>query len=464
MRFIGREDELELLDKEYNRDSSLAVVYGRKRVGKTALIKQFIKKKKALYFLASEENDRQNLNEFTEKIADYINHPYIASSRIDSWQNAFKLFASYERKEKKILIIDEFQYLVSGNSAYPSIIREAWNEILKDSNVMVILCASDIGMMSSHLLSHSGPLYSIHTAQIRLQPLSFGEFASAFPGRTFAELTELYSVTGGMPKYFEFFDNKFSLWKNVTDTILNKSGFLHEEPFFLLEKEVREPANYVSIMTALSHGNHKLSKIAGYMEQKTTSISPYLVMLTELFLVEKRVPVTEKTPGKSRRGLYYISDNFIEFWFKFVQPYRSELEMDKTEYVLKKIKSDFIENHVSNVFQVISREIFVSLCKSGKIDFVPSVVGAYWNSDIEIDVVATCKKGNKIFAGECQYCEKPVSAYVYLDLQKKCSNIPEFGKKKIVYGIFSKSGFDPELIKLAKETPGLYLFDKGKLV
>ncbi len=464
MRFLGREQELSALEREYKRDGGFVVVYGRRRVGKTTLIKEFIKGKNALYFLANEESDRQNLNKFTEKVAVFTQQPHLAGSRLESWQSAFRMLAAYQSQEKKVLVIDEFQYLVSVNAAYPSIFQEAWDEILKDSNVMVILCGSLISMMTSKVLSRSSPLYGRRTAQIRLQPLRFAEFRQAFPNKSFAELTELYAVTGGVPKYIEFFDNDLSLWENVTDMILAKSGFLYEEPVFLLEKEVRETVNYNSIMKAISLGNHKLSKIAGLLEQPTTSVSPYLATLSDLFLVEKRVPVTEQNPEKSRKGLYYICDYFIDFWFKFVYPHRGELEMDNTGYVLKKIQSAFIENHVSYVFEAISRENFAAYCAAGNTDFVSARIGAYWNGSTEIDVVAVDQEHDSIFSGECKYYDKPVSADVYFDLKKKCGGVPEFQGKHIVYGIFSKSGFEQRLLDAAKENPDLYLFDQGERI
>ena len=464
MQFIGREQELAALEKEYKRSGGFVVVYGRRRVGKTTLIKEFIKDKNALYFLANEESDRQNLNKFTEKLADFTQQPHLSGSRLENWLSAFRMLTAFQPQEKKVLVIDEFQYLVSGNAAYPSIFQEAWDEILKDGNVMVILCGSHISMMTSKVLSRSSPLYGRRTAQIRLQPLRFAEFRKAFPDKTFPELTELYAVTGGVPKYIEFFDNEDALWDNVSDVILAKSGFLYEEPIFLLEKEVRETINYFSIMKAISCGNHKLSKIAGLLEQPTTSISPYLATLGELFLVEKRVPVTEQNPEKSRKGLYYICDYFIDFWFRFVYPYRGELEMDNIGYVLKKIQSSFIENHVSYVFEAISWELFAAYCTSGQTDFVPSKIGSYWNGSTEIDVVSVDHEHDCVFAGECKYYDKPVPVDVYFDLQKKSSNVPEFCGKKIIYGIFSKSGFEQRLLDAAKENPDLYLFDQGERI
>lgn len=464
MIFLGRNSELRILEKEYNRKSSFVVIYGRRRVGKTTLIKEFIKDKNALYFLASEEGNRQNLNKFTQKVSEFTKQPYIADCHFEHWSNVFQAFTSYLPNEKKILVIDEFQYLVNANPAYPSVFQEAWDEIMKDNNVMVILCGSLISMMTSQVLSHSSPLYGRRTAQIRLHPLRFSDIRSAFLNKTFSELVELYAVTGGVPKYLEFFDNEISLWENVSDTILNKSGFLYEEPIFLLEKEVRETINYFSIIKAISLGNHKLSKISGLLEQKTTSVLPYIITLADLFLVEKRIPVMEQNPEKSRKGLYYINDHFIDFWFKFVYPYRSELEMDNISYVLKKIQSVFIENHVSFVFEYISREVFRDLCIREDINFIPSKIGAYWNNNTEIDVVSIDNEHNCIFAGECKYYDHPVPADVYFDLKRKCDSIQEFKNQKIIYGIFSVSGFESRLIELAKNNTGLYLINNGELI
>ncbi len=459
MNFIGRKSELGRLEKEYSRDSSFVVVYGRRRVGKTTLIKEFIRDKKALYFLAGEETDRQNLDRFTDKLKDFTGHAVLEGARYEHWRNAFKAFAETYPDEKKVLVIDEFQYLVSGNPAFPSIFQQVWDEILCNKNVMVILCGSLISMMTSQVLSHSSPLYGRRTAQIRLQPLSFEEFSLAFPEKSFSERTELYSVTGGVPKYMEFFRNEDDLWENISDNILDKSGFLYEEPIFLLEKEVRETLNYFSIMRAISLGNHKPAEIATVLEQKSTALMPYLSVLIELHLVERRVPVTEINPEKSKMGLYYISDHFIDFWFKFIYPNRGELEFGNKKYVLEKIKRNFIDNHVSFVFENISREIFMSKCRAHEVDFMPSRVGSLWNKHEQIDVSAIDEDTKTVFLGECKYYEKPVPADVYFDLVTKVSSFLALSSYKTVYGVFSKSGFEQRLYELEKENEKLILFD-----
>jgi len=172
---------------------------------------------------------------------------------------------------------------------------------------------------------------------------------------------------------------------------------------------------------------------------KSTSLTPYLNTLVERFLIEKRIPVTESNPEKSKKGLYYISDNFINFWFRFVYPFRSDLEMDNDEYVLNRIKNTFTENHVSFVFESVSRELFLKCCLEGLIDFRPSRTGAYWNSNTEIDVVSVDDDNNRIFAGECKYYQRPVPADVLFDLIKKTETLPEFNNRKIIYGIFRRA-------------------------
>lgn len=463
MKFIGRIKELEALEREYKRKNGFVVIYGRRRVGKTTLIKKFLSDKKALYFLANEESNRQNLNRFTEKIAEFTQQPYIAQSRFENWQSIIRVLAAFRPDEKKILVIDEFQYLSGSFPAFPSVFQEVWDEILSNNNIMVILCGSLISLMTSQVLSHSSPLYGRRTAQIRLNPLRFEEIREAMPERSYTDLTEMYSVTGGVPKYIDFFDNELSLWDNISANILDRSGFLYEEPSFLLEKEVRETVNYFSLMKTIAAGNHKLSAIAGALEMKSTSVTPYLNTLSELFMIEKRLPVTEQNPEKSKKGLYFINDNFIDFWFRFIYPFKSELEMDNDEYVINKIKKAFVENHVSFVFEAVSRELFRKCCLEGMIDFTPSKIGSYWNSDTEIDVVSVDKDNNRIFAGECKYYERPVPADVLFDLQKKTASVSEFRDCSIIYGIFSKSGFEKRLIDIAQTNKNIFLFNNGKI-
>ena len=467
MKFIGRKVELEKLNTEYERDGGFVVIYGRRRVGKTTLIKEFLKKKTAFYFLATEELESQSMKRLAGVVARTTKSAYLQKATFTDWLDLFQVIADYKPEEKKVLVIDEFPYLVKTNPAFPSILQNAWDEILKGSNVMLILSGSLIGMMQKHALSYDSPLYGRRTAQIRLAPLPFTDIY-AVQKLPF----EQDAVTGGVPKYLEFFEDDRGLEEQLKDAVLSKSGFLYEEPNFLLKSESVTAVNYFSIIKAIADGNHKLGKIAGVLGQETSALTPYLSTLADLGFIEKKTPVTEKNPEKSRKGLYFISDNFIRFWFRYVYPYKGELELDNMQIVLDEIRKDFVEKFAAFAYEDICKSIFAELCRNGAISFVPSRIGSYWlndfDGDTEIDVMAVDHQNKRIFAGECKYHTKPVDAPVYFTLKEKVDGAAEIRKAypgyDVIFGVFSKSSFTQRMLDAAKENTGLLLVNEDHLV
>ncbi len=325
--FVDREQEMETLQSEYERKgSALVVLYGRRRVGKTTLISEFIKNKNALFFLASEESEAQNRNAFKEKAAEFIDSDLLRSAEVKSWDLLFKAIMDAPFDSKPVIVLDEFQYLGKANPAFPSIFQRIWEEILKDREVMIILCGSLISMMESQTLAYGSPLYGRRTAQIRLKQIPFGYYHEFFPGKSRKELIEMYAVTGGVPKYIELFSESQDIYTAIQKCVLNRSGYLYDEPHFLLQQEVSEVGSYFSIIKAIAAGNAKLSAIASVLEIKATSLTKYLKTLIDLDILEREVPVTEDNPEKSKKGLYKIKDNYLRFWFAFVYPNRSFLE------------------------------------------------------------------------------------------------------------------------------------------
>ena len=471
MKFIGRKAELEKLNTEYERNGGFVVIYGRRRVGKTTLIKEFLKKKTAFYFLATEELESQSMKRLAGVVARTTKNSYLQNAAFTDWLDLFQVIADYKTEEKKVLVIDEFPYLVKTNPAFPSILQNAWDEILKDSNVMLILSGSLIGMMQKHTLSYDSPLYGRRTAQMRLAPLPFTDIYGV-QKMPFEQAVEQYAVTGGVPKYLEFFEDDRGLEEQLKDAVLSKSGFLYEEPNFLLKSEFLTAVNYFSIIRAIADGNHKLGKIAGVLGQETSALTPYLSTLSDLGFIEKKTPVTEKNPEKSRKGLYFILDNFIRFWFHYVYPYKGELELDNMQIVLDEIRKDFVEKFVAFAYEDICKNIFADLCKNGTISFVPSRIGSYWlndfDGDTEIDVMAIDHQNKRIFAGECKYHAKPVDVSVYFALKKKVDGIAEIRKAyqgyDVIFGVFSKSSFTQRMLDTAKDNTGLILINEDHLV
>ncbi len=471
MKFIGRKNELYTLNTEYNRNSSFVVIYGRRRVGKTTLIKEFLKNKTAFYYLATEELESQSMKRLANVIARTTKNTLLQKIEFTDWLDLFQLIADYKPEEKKVLVIDEFPYLVRTNSAFPSILQNAWDEFLKDSNVMLILSGSLIGMMQKHALSYDSPLYGRRTAQMRLTPLPFTSIYEAqnFP---FEQAVEQFALTGGVPKYLEFFEDGRPLEEQLKDAVFSKNGFLYEEPNFLLKSESLTAVNYFSIIKTIADGNHKLGKIASALGQESSSLTPYLSTLSDLGFIEKRTPITEKNPEKSRKGLYFIADNFLRFWFCYVYPYKGELELDNMQIVLDEIHKDFKEKFVAFAYEDICKDIFAKLCSNNAISFVPSRIGSYWlndyDGDTEIDVMSVDHQNKQVFAGECKYHTKPVDAPVYFALKEKVDNAAEirksFPKYNVIYGLFSKSGFTKRMLDIAKENPNILLIHEDHLI
>ena len=301
-QFIDRESEMETLQNEYNRNgSSLVIMYGRRRVGKTTLISEFIKDKPALFFLASEESEAQNRNAFKDKAADFLESELLKNADIKNWEVIFKTIADTSFDSKPVIVIDEFQYIGKSNPAFPSIFQRIWEETLKDKPVMVILCGSLISMMKSQTLSYNSPLYGRRTAQIRLKQIPFRYYQEFFPGKNRRELIEMYSVTGGVPKYIELFSETDDIYKSIQRCVLNRSGYLYDEPHFLLQQEVTEIGSYFSIIKAIAAGNSKLSAISTVLEIKSTGLTKYLKTLIDLDILEREVPVTEENPEKRKQ-------------------------------------------------------------------------------------------------------------------------------------------------------------------
>lgn len=471
MRFIGRKNELHTLNTEYNRNSSFVVIYGRRRVGKTTLIKEFLKNKTAFYYLATEELESQSMKRLANVIARTTKNTLLQKIEFTDWLDLFQLIADYKPEEKKVLVIDEFPYLVRTNSAFPSILQNAWDEFLKDSNVMLILSGSLIGMMQKHVLSYDSPLYGRRTAQMRLTPLPFTSIYET-QNLPFEQAVEQFALTGGVPKYLEFFEDGRPLEEQLKDAVFSKNGFLYEEPNFLLKSEFLTAVNYFSIIKTIADGNHKLGKIASALGQESSSLTPYLSTLSDLGFIEKRTPITEKNPEKSRKGLYFIADNFLRFWFCYVYPYKGELELDNMQIVLDEIYKDFKEKFVAFAYEDICKDIFAKLCSNNAISFVPSRIGSYWlndyDGDTEIDVMSVDHQNKQVFAGECKYHTKPVDAPVYFTLKEKVDNAAEirksFPKYNVIYGLFSKSGFTKRMLDIAKENPNILLIHEDHLL
>lgn len=459
--FVDREREMETLQSEYDRKgSALVVLYGRRRVGKTTLISEFIQEKKALFFLASEESESQNRVAFKDKAAEFIDSDLLRDADIKSWDTIFKTVMDTPFDSKPIIVIDEFQYLGKANPAFPSIFQRIWEEILKDKSVMVILCGSLVSMMESQTLAYGSPLYGRRTAQIRLKQIPFQYYHEFFPGKSQKELIEMYAVTGGVPKYIELFSEGRDIYSAIQKCVLNRSGYLYDEPHFLLQQEVTEIGSYFSIIKAIAAGNSKLSAISTVLEIKATSLTKYLKTLTDLDIVEREVPITEENPEKSKKGLYRIKDNYLRFWFAFVYPNMSFIESGHSRIVMNKIRKGLVSNHIAFVYEDVCREKMWELNACDTWSFNFTKLGRYWDAKTEIDIVALDPDGKNLILGECKYWQEPVGINILRELENKTESVAwEKNDRKVWYVLFSAGGFTDELREHCKTREDVLLVD-----
>lgn len=462
-RFIDREPEMATLQREYERQgSALVILYGRRRVGKTTLISRFIRDKKALFFLASEESEGQNRNAFKEKAAEFIGSNLLKEADVQRWEVIFEAIADAAFDRKPVIVIDEFQYLGKANPAFPSIFQRIWEETLKDWPVMVILCGSLVSMMESQTLSYSSPLYGRRTAQIRLKQIPFGYYRDFFPDRSRREQIELYSVTGGVPKYIELFLGNRDVYQSIWDCVLGPARTLHDEPYALLQQEVAEVGSYFSAMKAIAAGNRKLSAISTALGVKATSLTKYLKTLEDLDVLEREVPITEENPQRSKKGLYRIKDNYMRFWFAFIYPNMSLIESGNSSIVMEKIQNGLISSHTAFIYEDVCRERMWDLNAGNCWPFHFSGIGRWWDKKSEIDIVAIDPEGGNIILGECKYWKTPVGANILRELEEKADSVGwQRGRCRVWYVLFGAAGFTEELEAMAAAREDLLLFDEG---
>jgi AAA+ ATPase superfamily predicted ATPase len=463
--FINRKKEMKMFEKLYKTNKAeMFVMYGRRRVGKTELIKEFIKNKKNIYFMADLNIEKELLKMFCERVLSELSQGLSeVGVSFSSWDGIFKLISQYEGNEKLIIVLDEFQYICTSNNAFPSILQRLWDEHLKDSNIMLVLCGSYISFMENEVLAAKSPLYGRRTAQYMLQPMNFFDIHEFFPQYSNEELISAYSILGGIPAYLNKFDDGFGIIENLKDFVLSPETFLHNEVQFLLMQELKETRNYFAILQHVADGETKLNDIVTKSGLDKGFVSKYLYILQELRIIQREIPVTEKNPLKSKRGLYKIADQYTKFWFKFIFPNRSLIQENGEEYVLNTKVIPRLNEFVSWTFEDICIEYLKSQNMKNELPFIFEKIGRWWDANDEIDIVAIGDECAML--GECKWNEnKKVNIGVLNSLKKKVDKIKDITQIKKIYALFSRAGFTDDLISLSKEYDDILLFDLNSIV
>lgn len=435
MKFIDRTHEINHLESEYENDNpKFVVIYGKRRVGKTRLIEEFIKGKDAVYYTAAQETDKQQIAEFQNIIASKFNDAFLSSTRIDEWKQMFAYLKKIWPKDKKIILaIDEVTYLIKSNPSFPSYLQKFWDEYLSKTKTFLILSGSLIGLMLKEVLSAPSPLYGRRTSQMLLSPLDFKNASKFLESFSFEERIRYYSVIGGIPKYLELVTPSNPVEEFIKEKFLNKDGFFYQEALFLISQEFQEPSTYIDLLKAISFGNTKLNEISNYTGMEAKIISRYLDILLTIGLIKKETPITEDEK-KSRKSIYLLKDNFLIFWYRFIQPNMSYIEIRQPDKAWEQVKQG-LNTFTGRAFEDVCREAMTLILGNS------TRVGKWWSKKgDEIDIVAIDDKKMEITLAECKWQDKVDSHKILNELNEKASLVEwNKGQRKENYAIFAKS-------------------------
>ena len=454
-QFVNREDELKTLNEALDTSSpALFVLYGRRRVGKTALLRQTCRKRKAVFFTADLGSRTDQLSSFANALARGLGESEWAGVSFPGWEQALRVCLERSKRQRMVLILDEFQYLVTADRSLPSTIQRLWDTEISDSQLSIVLCGSYVSFMERRALGVRNPLFGRRTGQLALAPLRFRDAGRFLPRWAAVKRMEAVGTMGCVPAYLRLLEPSLTLEDNVRKTVLEMGAPLLDEPRFLMMEELREPRVHFSICRAMAHGHgrpNEIAQAAGLTGKG--NIASYLSSLRELRFVERRVPATVRNPERSRLGRYRLSDPFLRFWFRFVLPNRSTLEAGDASGLWKTKIQPHLAQHVSVAFEDACREFLSERNRRGKLPAMYDRIGSWWRHENEVDVVAVADEG-AILLGECKWTAKPAGLEVLAKLTAKTAAVQADLKRparKVHLAIFSRAGFTKELIREAKK-------------
>lgn len=447
--FIGREREMAILNHLYQSDKfEFVVIYGRRRVGKTALINQFIQDKEAIYYMGVESNSKQNLENFSKNIMEYKVNIQVDTSFL-SFQTALEYVFQLAEKERLVLAIDEYPYVARSSESFASTIQLLIDKYKDHSKLMLILCGSSMSYMEDHVLSYKAPLYGRRTAQIKIQPFDFFDTCQYFCNFSDEDRALVYGMVGGTPQYLLQMDDRLTIEENMKNTFLNPNSFLFEEPENLLKQEVREPALYNAIITAIATGSSRVAEISTKVGEQSSVCTNYLKNLMALGLIQKETPYGEKT---SRKSIYSINDNMFRFWYRFIPENNSIIVRGATNLAYKRIEPH-LSDYMGKVFEEICKQYLWKLLLDGNCPIEFNDLGRWWGTNPsthnqeEIDIMGEQDKNTALF-GECKWTNQKVDTGILETLLKRSQL---FHYSKIQLYLFAKTGFTEGCKALAEK-------------
>jgi uncharacterized protein len=457
MSFVSREMELALLDNLYQRaGAQFLILYGRRRIGKTALVTQWGRRLDApyLYWMASQTSATNQLRNFSQALFHFLNPETAVTPTFSylSWDAAFAEVARLAATQRIVIVLDEFTYVMQADPEAPSLIQKAWDHHLKESQVFLLLMGSLAGIIQRAALDYQSPLYGRATARLKLQPLSFGALADMLPHFSSEQRLAVFTITGGVPAYIELFDDSLNILQNLQQRIVTQANVMLSDAVFLLHEQLDDPRNYVAVLEAIAASFHRLTEIATMSGIDRSNITKYLAVLRELGYVERLVPATEHRPENSRQGRYVITDPYLRFYYRFLAPHRSAIEQGRVKQATSLLYDHLLDFIGTHTFEELCRDWVGISAEMGAFPFLPERTGSYWSKQAQVDVLAINWRTKDILLGECKWGQQAVGRDVIQALVDKTEKVlPSQVKWQVHYAFFARSGFTPAAQALAQE-------------
>ncbi|MDJ0756600.1 MAG: ATP-binding protein [Ardenticatenaceae bacterium] len=462
--FVDRQEELAFLNRMLKRrrpgPGQLILLYGRRRVGKTELLKHWAQQSGVpfTYWAANKEPAQLQRRSF---MATMMNLPEEqATPFFDSWPALWRWLGPRlaERQEQSILIIDELSYVSAQDPAVLSALQHAWDHHLKNANLVIVLCGSQITTMEA-IMKHQSPLFGRFSGQWFLKPLPFYSLLEFFPDWSIEERIALYAIVGGVPAYLRWLEPGLSLSQNIQEVMLQSGSMFVAEPEWLLYDELHDLSTYRSILRAISHGALTLKAISDACLIGSSGLTFHLEKLQELRFVERRLPVTltAAQQRRSKRGRYHLSNPFFRFYFRFIQPHLNSLlsTEETTAHIRRELRS-----YIGLAFEQLAQQWVVAQARGQALPFTPQGVGSHWSRRVQVDVVAINHETREILLGECKWGTEPVSRQVVRDLIEVKS--PQLRRDLSLgdqwafhFAVFSRAGLTPAAFQTLQAAGGL---------
>lgn len=464
-KFIGRKAQLRELEERYHSPGfQMTVIYGRRRIGKSTLIKEFIKNKRAVYYTATKAGINKNI-ELWGKQALAVLAPEMNTLSFQTINDLLDFLGKHSERERMVIVIDELPYLADADKSVLSVLQNYIDNHWMHGQMFLILCGSSVSFMENEVLSEKSPIFGRRTSQIKLDAFDYLEAAEFVPAYSYDEKAVCFGVTGGVAKYLSMLDDTKSLDENIIQLFFRKTGYLYEEPNNLLTQEFRNVGTYNDIISAIASGANKVNEIAdkAHVEQSVAVHALQNLIATGIVLKEKAV--TDE--ANKKKVQYILKDSMFKFWYQFVPDGMGAIELDCGEIFYQNVVKPKISEFMRSVFEQICRHYTLICGVTGKLDYFVTTVGRWWGMHpgkhvtTDIDIVGLDKIAKKAVLGECKYRKEPIDRKVYEELLEKDGLISK-EYETVQYLLFSKSGFT-EWVKDHSDKNRMRLIDLKEL-